>query len=38
LGTIGYFLIGVHALGALLHHYVMRDDTLVRMLPRRRGA
>jgi cytochrome b561 len=36
LGTIGYFVIGVHALGALLHHYVMRDDTLVRMLPARR--
>ena len=38
LGTIGYFLIGVHALGALLHHYVMRDDTLVRMLPQRQDA
>ena len=38
LGTVGYFLIGVHALGALLHHYVMRDDTLLRMLPRRKDA
>ncbi len=35
IGTIGYYLIGVHAAAALLHHYVMRDDTLRRMLPRR---
>lgn len=34
-GTIGYGLIGLHAVAALFHHYVMRDDTLVRMLPRR---
>ena len=33
IGTIGYFLIGAHALAALFHHYVTRDDTLVRMLP-----
>jgi cytochrome b561 len=33
--TIGYFLIGAHAAAALFHHYVMRDDTLRRMLPRR---
>ena len=35
LGTVGYFLIGAHALAALFHHYVMRDNALVRMLPRR---
>lgn len=29
----GYFLIGLHALAALFHHYVVRDNTLVRMLP-----
>lgn len=34
-GTIGYFLIGFHALAALFHHYVVRDDTLRRMLPGR---
>jgi superoxide oxidase len=33
IGTIGYFLIGAHALAALFHHYVTRDDTLLRMLP-----
>lgn len=35
-GTAGYFLVGLHALAALVHHYAMRDDTLVRMLPQRR--
>lgn len=35
-GTIGYFLIGLHALAALFHHYVVKDDTLLRMLPGRR--
>ena len=34
-GTIGYFLIGAHAAAALFHHYVIKDDTLTRMLPRR---
>ena len=34
-GTIGYYLIGLHALVALLHHYVMKDDTLLRMLPKK---
>jgi cytochrome b561 len=34
-GNIGYFLIGAHAAAALFHHYVVRDNTLVRMLPRR---
>lgn len=36
IGTIGYFLIGLHALAALVHHYVFRDNALARMLPRRR--
>ncbi|WP_298017840.1 cytochrome b [uncultured Castellaniella sp.] len=36
IGNIGYFLIGLHAAAALAHHYVLRDDTLVRMLPGRR--
>ncbi len=32
--TIGYFLIGLHAAAALFHHYVVRDNTLRRMLPK----
>lgn len=32
-GTAGYYLIGAHATAALLHHYVRRDNTLLRMLP-----
>jgi cytochrome b561 len=34
-GTIGYFLIGLHAAAALFHHYSTRDNTLLRMLPKR---
>jgi len=33
LATAGYFMIGLHAVAALFHHYVTRDNTLVRMLP-----
>ncbi|ALJ29704.1 cytochrome b-561 transmembrane protein [Stenotrophomonas acidaminiphila] len=33
LGSVGYWLIGIHALAALLHHYVMKDNTLRRMMP-----
>ena len=29
----GYALIGLHAGAALFHHYVLRDNALVRMLP-----
>ncbi|MEO7065425.1 MAG: cytochrome b [Rhodanobacter sp.] len=36
IGTIGYYLIGLHAAAALFHHYVVHDDTLLRMLPRRK--
>lgn len=32
-GTIGYWLIGLHALAALAHHYLWKDNTLRRMLP-----
>ncbi len=31
----GYWLIGLHSVAALYHHYVSRDNTLTRMLPRR---
>jgi cytochrome b561 len=34
-GTIGYFLIGAHALAALFHHFITHDNTLLRMLPKR---
>jgi len=38
IGTIGYFIIGLHAVAALYHHYFMRDDTLRRMLPAHGGG
>jgi len=34
--TAGYFLVGLHAVAALYHHYLLRDNTLTRMLPGRR--
>lgn len=34
-GTVGYYLIGLHALAALVHHYLLRDKVLRRMLPAR---
>lgn len=34
-GTVGYWLIGLHAAASLLHHYWLRDRVLLRMLPRR---
>lgn len=38
IGTLGYWLIGLHAAAALFHHYFMRDDTLLRMLPGHRSS
>ena len=38
IGTIGYFLIGLHALAALFHHYVVKDNTFRRMLPGKRST
>src|SRR3546814_557913 len=32
LGNIFYYVIGLHALAALWHHYILRDNTLRRML------
>ncbi|MBK8817271.1 MAG: HAD-IC family P-type ATPase [Methylococcaceae bacterium] len=32
-GTVGYFLIALHAAAALFHHYFVRDNTLRRLLP-----
>lgn len=34
-GKAGYFLIGLHAAAALFHHYFLRDNTVLRMLPTR---
>ena len=31
--TVGYVLVGLHAAAALVHHYVQRDNTVLRMLP-----
>jgi cytochrome b561 len=28
--------VGLHALAALMHHYLWKDNTLLRMMPRRR--
>jgi len=33
IGEIGYYLIGLHTLAALFHHYFLKDNTLRRMLP-----
>lgn len=35
LGTVFYIVIGLHAVAALAHHYLFRDNTLARMLPGR---
>ena len=33
IGEAGYWLIGLHALAAVLHHHLLKDGTLRRMLP-----
>ena len=33
LANVGYFLIAAHAGAALFHHYVQKDNTLLRMIP-----
>ncbi len=35
IGTIGYYLIGLHAAAAIFHHHFIKDDTLTRMLPKK---
>jgi cytochrome b561 len=35
IGNFGYYLIAFHAVAALFHHYIKRDNTLARMLPKR---
>lgn len=34
-GKVGYWLIGLHALAGIAHHYVLRDNTALRMTPGR---
>ena len=38
LGNALYFLIGLHALAGLWHHYVLKDDTLRRMLNKMKSS
>ena len=38
LGNSLYFLIGIHALAALWHHYFLKDDLLTRILPKMKGV
>lgn len=33
LANAGYFLIAFHAVAALFHHYIQKDNTLLRMMP-----
>ncbi|HAT1622402.1 TPA: cytochrome b561 [Raoultella planticola] len=33
LANAGYFIVGLHAAAALMHHYIWRDNTLLRMMP-----
>lgn len=35
IGVLGYYLIGLHAVAALFHHYIQKDDTLTRILPQK---
>ncbi|MCZ4058425.1 cytochrome b561 [Pantoea sp. LMR881] len=38
LAPLGYWLTGLHAVAALFHHYFLKDNTLLRMMPgRQRG-
>lgn len=37
LANLSYFVIGLHAAAALFHHYVWKDNTLLRMMPGKRG-
>jgi len=36
LANLGYFVIALHAAAALMHHYFWKDNTLLRMMPRKR--
>lgn len=36
-GSLGYWLIGLHAAAGIYHHHVVKDNTLLRMMPARKG-
>ncbi len=36
--SVGYYLIAFHAAAALVHHYIVKDDTLRRKLPGRKSG
>jgi cytochrome b561 len=36
-GKVGYWLIGLHALAGIAHHYILRDNTALRMMPGKRA-
>lgn len=36
LANLSYYVVGLHALAALLHHYLWKDNTLLRMMPRKK--
>ena len=36
IGTLGYYLIGLHVLAALYHQHIKHDNTMARMLPLRK--
>ncbi len=35
IATTGYFLIAMHVVAGLFHHYRLKDNTLIRMLPKK---
>jgi len=34
-GEIGYYVIALHAFAALFHHHIVKDNTLLRMMPKK---
>ena len=34
-GTLGYWIIGIHAAASLFHHYILKDRVFARMMPLR---
>ncbi|MCU5775558.1 cytochrome b561 [Erwiniaceae bacterium BAC15a-03b] len=36
LAPLGYYLIALHSIAALFHHYLLKDNTLLRMMPVKR--
>lgn len=38
LGEIGYYLIGLHVVAGVFHHYVRRDNTLKRISLTNKGS